>query len=160
MTARQALAFVERRGVVLVSARGPVPNLVEAIAGDKIRGSWWAHPRARRIYRVLSAVDDSPDVICCRLVDGKVTFVHRRVWAALVRLASSFPRASLAAVSQVHMPTGEHRLRITPYPRWVPREVREAARSHPRQDALAQLGAWAEGGRAGPAPRSRPTRRR
>ena len=28
---------------VLQAARGPAPNLAEAIAGEPIRGSWWGH---------------------------------------------------------------------------------------------------------------------
>ncbi len=40
MTAEEAIAFVREHGVVLVSAKGPVPRLVEAIAGETIRGSW------------------------------------------------------------------------------------------------------------------------
>ena len=32
MTGTEALAFVRRYGVVLASAKGPVPNVVEAIA--------------------------------------------------------------------------------------------------------------------------------
>jgi len=40
------IAFVEKHGVVLASARGPVPSLAEAIAGEPIRGSL-VGPRAR-----------------------------------------------------------------------------------------------------------------
>jgi hypothetical protein len=63
MTAKQAAAFVREHGVVLMSASGPVPRLVEAIAGEPIKGSWWAHPRSRAIYQVLQAIEDSPDVL-------------------------------------------------------------------------------------------------
>ena len=38
MSADAALAFIEAHGVVLVGARGPVPRLVEAIAGEPIEG--------------------------------------------------------------------------------------------------------------------------
>ena len=41
-TVREALAFVERHGAVLLSARGAAPSLAEWIAGEPIRGSWWA----------------------------------------------------------------------------------------------------------------------
>lgn len=160
MTAQQALAFVKRRGVVLVSARGPVPSLVEAIAGEKVRGSWWGHRRGRHIYAVLGTVGESPDVLCCRLVEGKLTFVHRRVWPALVRLAPAFPRESLASLTQVHMPSGEHRVRRVPYPRWVPPEVRQAARALTPEAARADLGAWAEAPRTGGATARRSHRRR
>jgi len=32
MTRRSALSFVKRNGIVLESARGPLPNLAEAVA--------------------------------------------------------------------------------------------------------------------------------
>ena len=48
MTAAEALAFVKQRGVVLVSAKGPVPSLTEGNAGEPINGSWWGHPRVIR----------------------------------------------------------------------------------------------------------------
>jgi len=31
--------FVEERGIVLALARGPVPSVVEAVAGERISGS-------------------------------------------------------------------------------------------------------------------------
>jgi len=36
MTATEAIAFVRQHGVVLVSAKGGVPRLTEAIAGEPI----------------------------------------------------------------------------------------------------------------------------
>src|ERR1043166_3668399 len=68
------LKFVEQHGVVLASAKGPVPNLAEQIAGEPIVGSWWSHPKAQAIFDALCAVDDSDDVRCFKLIDGKVTF--------------------------------------------------------------------------------------
>jgi len=47
------LRFVEEHGVVLASARGPVPSVAEAVAGTPIRGSWWAHPRGKQIFAAL-----------------------------------------------------------------------------------------------------------
>jgi hypothetical protein len=43
-------------------------------------GSWWAHPQSHAIYRALQGVRASRDVMACRLVAGKVTLVHRRLW--------------------------------------------------------------------------------
>src|SRR5256885_2696771 len=80
------LDFIARHGVVLASGKGAVPNLAEAVAGEPIRGSWWGHKKGKEIFSALSAVADSPDVLCFRLVDGKITFVHRRLWPAVVRL--------------------------------------------------------------------------
>ena len=104
-----------------------MPALTEAIAGAPIRGSWWGHPLGKTIFRVLTGVCESSDVLICRLVDGKITFVHRRLWPALVRLAGRFPRKSLAAVAEEHSPSGAHRTITTPFPRWVAPDVREAA---------------------------------
>src|SRR5262249_6428648 len=82
MSPGEALAFVERHGVVLQAARGPVPSLAEAVAGGPIRGSWWGHPRGHEIFRAAEAVTESPDVLVCKLVDGKGTYGHRRLWGA------------------------------------------------------------------------------
>src|SRR6266481_4248771 len=56
LNSKEALAFIKRHGVVLQSARGPVPSLAEAVAGGPIRGSWWGHPKGRSIYSATQAV--------------------------------------------------------------------------------------------------------
>ncbi len=140
MTAADALPFVERQGIVLLAARGPVANLAEAVAGEPIRGSWWGHPKGKEIYRAAAAVSESADVLVCRLVNGKVTFVHRRLWPAVVRLAPRLPKAGLDAIREEHTATGAHCTITTPFPRWVPREVRAAARQLSEEDALRELG--------------------
>lgn len=38
-----AAALVAERGLVLESAQGPLPRLVEEIAREPIEGSWWGH---------------------------------------------------------------------------------------------------------------------
>jgi hypothetical protein len=128
MTPRQALAFVKKHGVVLQAARGPVPSLAEAVVGGPIRGSWWGHPKGKEIYRVAEAVSDSGDVLVCKLVEGKITYVHQRLWPALVKLASRFRKADLAWLRDEHTATGAHRTRRQPFPDWVPPGVlKEAA---------------------------------
>jgi len=142
--ANRWLKFVEQHGVVLASARGPVPCVAEAVAGQPIVGSWWAHPKGKAIFAALSELDDSDDVRCFKLVDGKVTFVHRRAWPALARLASGgvIDAGRVASIQQEHMPTGEHRNVVTPFPDWVPDDVARAATALTIDDARAQLGAW------------------
>ena len=124
-----------------MSARGPVPSLAQAIAGAPFRGSWWGHPMAHHMYRVFEGVCDSDQVLVCRLVEGKVTFVHRRLWPALVRLAGMLPRRGLAAIREEHTARGKHRVRVTPFPRWVPKPVLDQARRLSQADAVAQWGA-------------------
>ena len=127
MTPAQGLAFVKRHGVVLQAARGAVPSLAEAIAGGPIRGSWWAHPSGHDIFRVADAVSDSDDVLVCKLLDGKVTYVHRRLWPALVKLASRFDKQGLAKIWNEHTQTGAHKSRAIAFPKWVPDDVKRAA---------------------------------
>jgi hypothetical protein len=138
-----AVAFVARQGIVLASAKGSVPSLAEWVSGESIRGSWWGHPRGREIFAALNAVADSADVLSFRLIEGKITFVHRRLWPALVRLADTIGRARLAAIRQEHTARGAHRNVVTPFPRWVPEDVREAATRLTETDARAQVTAAA-----------------
>src|SRR2546428_3746312 len=106
MTSRQALAFIRQHGVVLEAAHGPVPSLAEVIAGEPVRGSWWSHPKSHEIFAVTRAIRDSDEVLVCRLIKGKVTFVHRRLWPALVRAADRPPADRLSPVRQVHTSSG------------------------------------------------------
>ena len=140
MTPKQAMAFVAAHGVVLESARGPVPSLAEAVAGEPIRGSYWAHPKANDIFLCSRAIRKSADVLVCRLVGGKVTYLHRRVWPALVRLAGRFDAKRLAAIQEVHTPFGKHEVHTTAYPEWVAEDVRRAADGLTEKEAVALLG--------------------
>jgi hypothetical protein len=141
MDACAALAFVREHGVVLVSARGAVPTLTHAIAGETIRGSWWGHPQGKRIFAVLAEVSGAPEVLVCRLVDDKLTLVHRRLWPALAAAASAFAPARLARVAQVHTADGRHENHETPFPGWLPADAAAAASVLALPDALHALGA-------------------
>ena len=140
MTADEAMAFVREHGVVLASAKGPVPRLADLIAGESIKGSWWAHAKSHDIFNIFQEVGASPDILVCRLVDGKVTFVHRRLWPALVRVAHRFQANQLAQVHQEHTPSGRHVSREHSYPKWVPPEVIEQAQRLSEQEACSALG--------------------
>jgi len=151
MTAAEAISFIKEHGVVLASAKGPVPRLTEAIVNEPIRGSWWAHPKSHDIFAIFQAVTDSKDVLVCRLVDRKVTFVHRRLWQSLVRVARRFPSAQISQVHEEHTTSGRHVTREVLFPNWVPPEVLECAKGMSEQEALDLLGPWSL--------RSIPTRR-
>ena len=100
--------------------------------------SWRAHPKGNEIFRLSRAIRSSPDVLC-RLVEGKITYIHRRLWPALVRLAGRFSKHRLAAVKETHTPAGKHKLLITPFPEWVPKEVLRVARKLTEKEAASQL---------------------
>jgi len=143
MTPGEALAFVERHGVVLQSAKGPVPRLAEIIAGEPVKGAWWAHQKGHQMFSVCGAVTNSPDILACRLVGGKITYVHRRLWPALIRAAGNFPAKHLSRVDQGHTVAGHHISRETPYPDWADSASLNGASALSEDEALAALGPWA-----------------
>jgi hypothetical protein len=154
MTIDEALSFIREHGIVLVSGKGPVPRLVEVIAGEPIKGSWWAHPKSHQIFAVLEKLGDSPDLLACRLVDGKVTFVHRRLWSTLVKLSKRFQPDQLAQVRQEHTPSGQHVNHYVPFPSWVPRDALEEAEALSDDEACRRIGPLLE-----KSPPTRPPRR-
>jgi hypothetical protein len=74
----RALAFLRKWGLLQLHAT-KFPSLVGLLVGE-IRGSWWAHPDNSRIFHTAGAISDHPDVLTTKLVDRKVTFVHRQWW--------------------------------------------------------------------------------
>jgi hypothetical protein len=140
VTTRTAISFVKQHGVVLESSRGPAPNLAEAVAGSPIRGSWWGHRMGHAIFAATRAVRESEDVLVCRLVRGRVTYVHRRLWPALVRLAHQLDVKRLAAIREEHTASGAHRLHETPFVDWVPAAVENAAAKLSEEQAFRRLG--------------------
>jgi hypothetical protein len=133
------MARLAESGMLLASARGPIPNIAEMIVGEPIKGSWWGHPAGHQIYNELNALDDSPDVVRMRLVKGKITLVHRRIWPALARVADTFADKQLAILHEVHTESGAHRVHEESFADWIPAEVRDAAATLTAEQAWAQL---------------------
>jgi hypothetical protein len=144
MTIEEAFRIVRTQGMVLESGAGPDISLAETVAGGPIGGSWWAHPRGREIFAITRAIRSYPDLLVCRLVGGKITFVHRRLWPALARLSERLPASGLAQIREIHTPSGKHVTQEIPYPEWVPEAVSMEAGGLSEADAIAQLGQWAE----------------
>jgi hypothetical protein len=140
----EALAFVARHGAVMQSARhAEIPSLAQAIAGAPIAGSWWGHKAGKAIFAALVALEASKEVVWCRLVDGKLTLLHRRLWASLAKLATAGrvePRA-LAAVVEEHTPSGKHVSRERPLDDWLPPAVAAEAAALTVEEALSRIGA-------------------
>ena len=149
LSEREALAFVRAHGVVLASAKGKGLNLVEAIAGEPIKGSWWGHPAGKRIFSLLNAVADSQEVLVCRLIEGKITLVHRRLWPALVRLAEAFPPERISQVLDGHTASGRHVSRSVAFPDWVPPQVVQEAEALSENQARGVLAEWLPHGATG-----------
>lgn len=140
--ADEALSFIREQGVVLASANGPAARLTEFIIGEPIRGSWWAHPKSHQIFAVLQSLSESKDILTCRLIGGKLTLIHRRLWPALVRAADLFSAWQLAQVHQKHTPSGRHLRLEVAFPDWVPRQVLEEAQRLPVAEAHSVWRPW------------------
>ena len=138
------LAFVEQKGMVLESAHHPsVPNLVEHIVGERIRGSWWGHPEGQKLYALLNALREADDqVAVCRFIEGKITYIHVRLWAPCARLATVLGPERLDLIHSVHTDRGHHRTERIPLDQWLPREVAAEAAELSQDEAHALLEEW------------------
>lgn len=74
---------------LLLESDALLPSVATLVAGEPVRGSWWSHPRSHAIFRISERLVDHNDVLFVKLVLGKVTLVHRRLWPALVAVAAS-----------------------------------------------------------------------
>jgi hypothetical protein len=137
--AEATMTWIREHGVVLQSARGPVPNVAQFIAGEPIRGSWWGHPAGKEIYAILNVLDESPDIVATRLIDDKVTLLHARVWPSVVRVSAFLAADRLAAIHSEHTASGAHRSFEVDFPHWVPVEVLGAAEHMDVDEAFANL---------------------
>jgi len=103
-------ALVRQRGVVTERA------LIDAVAGEAVHGSWWGHPLGRTIFHALGQLREDRDVFLCKLSGGKQTYVHRRLWPALLRVqaeASAWPPLSAAAERLLEKVEAEGQLQAT-----------------------------------------------
>ncbi len=138
-TPEDVLRLVRDRGLLTLTSAGRSPSLVEEVAGEPVKGSWWGHPASERIFKLASALEASPEILVVKLVGAKVTFLHRTLWPALARIARDPERVAevrerlspaavrlLAEVERV----GEVRLdELARQPAWPPeRDLARAAK--------------------------------
>lgn len=97
---------------------------------------------SHEIFELTQEIRKRDDVLVCRLVEGKVTFVHRRLWPALLRAARHFPKKHLAQVREVHSKSGQHVVKELAFPKWVTAEISTEARRLSEEEALQSIGGW------------------
>lgn len=71
----------------LVESDPKLTSVCSLIAAEPMHGSWWSHPLAPVIFQVNELLEDHNDVLITKLVSGKVTFVHRKLWSEVVTIA-------------------------------------------------------------------------
>jgi hypothetical protein len=84
----RVLKTLEEAGLLLLQDK-TFPCVVSLVAGERVAGSWWSHPSARAIFRCLRALQLHADVLETKLLGGKVTFVHQRLWPAVLAVAQA-----------------------------------------------------------------------
>ena len=83
---RRLERLLDAHGLLLVHD-AKLPSATACIAGAPVPGSWWGHAQGKLIYETLEELGET--VAWAKLVLGKDTLVHRRLWPALVAAAAS-----------------------------------------------------------------------
>jgi hypothetical protein len=79
------LAKLKEHGLLLLTDAN-LPSVSALVAGAPVRGSWWAHPRSHEIFRVNCELAQHPDVLVSKLISGKITYLDRALWPAVVAI--------------------------------------------------------------------------
>lgn len=87
-TLEAALELIRTRGLVTEVPASGVLSLAEAVIGGPVSGEGWRHhAKGNLIFRLGKALRASPEVVALRLWEGKLTFVDRRLWPEVYRVA-------------------------------------------------------------------------
>lgn len=84
--ARNCLVYLAANGL-LMKADAKLPSVTTIVAGRPVTGSWWSHPLAHTIFFALRDLESNPDLLLAKLVAGKDTFAHRRLWPEIAAIA-------------------------------------------------------------------------
>jgi len=79
----EVLERLEDHGLLLLTD-SKFPSVATIVSGSAVTGSWWSHPKAQVIFEVVESLSEHPDAVATKLLSGKVTFVHRGLWPALL----------------------------------------------------------------------------
>ena len=83
MTLEQLFAYLQEFDLLL-DTDPKFPSVTGLLLGDTGGRSWWAHPRAKQMFDLSCGLRDRSEVLMVKLISGKVTFVHRPLWPAIV----------------------------------------------------------------------------
>jgi hypothetical protein len=74
---------------LLLDTDPKLPSVTGLVVGDTRGRSWWAHPQAKQMYGLSCGLRDHPDVLMVKLISGKLTFIHRPLWPAIVAIGTA-----------------------------------------------------------------------
>jgi hypothetical protein len=78
----------ERIGLLL-QHDAELPSFTRCVAGEPIPGSWWGHPLGHAIYDLLQLFAERSGQLSAKLINGKTTYVHARLWPAFLTVANT-----------------------------------------------------------------------
>lgn len=84
----RVFAALRKYGLLLLNDPS-LPSVCSLVTGERVRGSWWTHPRAQAIFNIHNALEDHIDVLIMKLVSGKVTYIHRKLWSQVIVIGSA-----------------------------------------------------------------------
>jgi hypothetical protein len=127
-----ALTLLEHQRLLPMTSVPPLKCLVDEIAGEHVKGSWWGHKAGKAIFNIASELEDHDDVLSAKLLVGKVTFVHRALWPSMLRVvtddawrkrAAKNKQAKLLLVHlrQEHSASGKHVTVVEEWEAWAKR---------------------------------------
>jgi hypothetical protein len=90
---------LERYGLLLEHDK-VLPSVTSLVAGAPIAGSWWGHALGHQIYALLGQLEHGAGALSAKIVNGKVTYVHARLWPAFLAVAQAQPQARLTGLSR------------------------------------------------------------
>ena len=86
-TGDEALAWIRKHRIAMQAAKvGELPSLAHEVVQGPLKGSWWGHPKGKLIFALATHLDESGEVLALKLIEGKVTYVHRALWPQLLRV--------------------------------------------------------------------------
>jgi len=86
---------------LLLESDARLPSVARLVASAPIRGSWWAHPMGGAIYAVSGWLATRDNVLVCKLVSGKVTYVHGRLWPVMFAVGTARERWQMQTLSRL-----------------------------------------------------------
>jgi hypothetical protein len=95
---KNVLTQLEQAGLLLESDSS-LPSVCQVVTGAPIKGSWWGHELGKVIYAVCGTLEDHPDVVRVKLLFGKITYVHRELWPALLTVVTAHDSWQVSGLS-------------------------------------------------------------
>jgi len=88
ISVEDVLDYLGRLGVLLEADRN-FPSITGIMVREPIKGSWWSHPMANELYLLSQRLVQHSDTIFLKLLSGKTTYVHRRLWPELIAIGTA-----------------------------------------------------------------------